>query len=74
MMWSWHGVSGWDWVWMSFMMVAFWGLIGLGIYALVRTTRHEHPSVDPKQVLAERFARGEISRLQYEEDRKRLAS
>jgi putative membrane protein len=67
MLWWNHG--GWgagDWLAMSFMMILFWGLLVLWLVRsnrrdLVRTDR---PTGDPAQradeVLAERFARGEI--------------
>ena len=55
-------------------MVLFWALIVAGIVALVifvsgdRRTRQQPPS--PEQILAARFARGEISEPEY---RDRLA-
>lgn len=65
-MWHW----GWGW-WMGFGMVAFWVLVGLAIWFLVR------PSVPrergPEEILAERFARGEVSAEEYEERRRVLA-
>ena len=64
-MWHW----GWGW-WMGFGMVLFWVVVGLAIWLLVRGG--QAPSSggpEPKEILAERFARGEISEEEYEERR-----
>lgn len=74
MMWWWHGASGWDWWWMSLMMVVFWGFIAFVAYAVVRGARHEHQHQTPEEILAQRFARGEITRDEYEDSRKLLVS
>ena len=60
--------TGWG-IFMSFVMLAFWGgIIGLLVY-VVRQVVRGHPqhsnSVDPKQILAERLARGEINEDEY---------
>ena len=69
MMWGWHGWNWWGWLAMSLSMVAFWGLIIWGIVALFRGSgwnwpRNDRP--DPEQILAERFARGEIDEEEYQ--------
>ena len=67
-MWHW----GWGW-WMGFGMVVFWVVVGLVIWALVRGG--QAPSSggsEPKDILAERFARGEISEEEYDERRRVL--
>ena len=71
MMWSWEG-SGWDWVWMSIMMVAFWALIAAAVYAVIRAVANDNrgsgaaaPPQTPEAILAERFARGEIDADEY---------
>ena len=72
MMW-WNG-SGWAWLWMSVVMVSFWGGIGALIFWIVRSgqatrvTRHE-----PEAILAQRFAHGEISAQEFEERKQVLA-
>jgi len=66
MMWGWNGWSWWGWVLMSLSMVGFWGLVIWGIVALFRRSgdgRRERP--DPEQILAERFAAGEIDEEEY---------
>jgi putative membrane protein len=55
--------AGW-WILMAFMMVAFWGLVIVGIVWLVRTLTAEHPGdggETPIEVLDQRLASGEIS-------------
>jgi putative membrane protein len=70
----WH--DGWgsgQWIAaISVMMVVFWGLIVVGVVALVRSTRadgHTHApptrSNDARRILDERFARGEIDADEY---------
>lgn len=68
---------GWGWgAWfaMSVMMIVFWGLVIAGIVVLVRSlggTRQDHrPGPDggrtsAEELLAERFARGEIDEDEY---------
>ena len=50
-------------------MVVFWALIVGGIVALVvylvGDRRNQQPPTSPDQILAERFARGEITETEY---------
>ncbi|MFD8495802.1 SHOCT domain-containing protein [Amycolatopsis sp. NPDC059657] len=79
MFWYGNGMSGWGYVLMTVGMVLFWGLVIFGVVALVRylarsSQRPEGlgaPRPTPEQVLAERFARGEIDEQEY---RSRLAT
>jgi putative membrane protein len=66
-------MSGWGWVGMTLSSVLFVGLLVLGGLLLVRATRRqERPTTSsPEQVLAERYARGDIDE---EEFRRRLAT
>jgi putative membrane protein len=51
--------GGWGWVVMSLMMLLFWGgLIGLAVWAVLASRRDRRA---PEDVLAHRFARGEIT-------------
>ena len=66
--------SGWMWILGTIMMLAIVALIGVGIWALLRSqSRHtsEAGVVDAtasaRAILAERFARGEISAEEYRE-------
>ncbi|MFC5993289.1 SHOCT domain-containing protein [Pseudonocardia hispaniensis] len=66
-------MSGWGYALMTVSMVLFWALIILGVIALVRyLARGDRsgeqaaaPQATPEQVLAERFARGEIDEQEY---------
>lgn len=73
MMWG-NGGWGWaGWLLMSVSMVVFWTLVGYGIYWLVRASQksseHTH-GPDADDILADRFARGEISAEEYQERKK----
>lgn len=65
---GWFGM-GFGWVF----MILFWGLILLGIAALVRwlvAGRSADPGTEGKtaiEILRERYARGEIGRDEYEQ-------
>jgi putative membrane protein len=71
-MWWWPGgPGGWGWIAMTISMLLFWGVLVLGGIALVRvlnrpSSRPESPLPStPEQVLADRFARGEIGEDEY---------
>lgn len=77
MLWYDHDMGWWGYAGMGIGMVLLWALIIVGIIALVRyatTDRRTPPSPapgpTPEQVLADRFAHGEISETEY---RDRLA-
>ncbi|MFD4973210.1 SHOCT domain-containing protein [Streptomyces sp. NPDC058424] len=84
MMWY-DGGWGWGWLFMAIFMVLFWALVIAGVVALVRYlagSHHGHPSGPlssgesgwggrrAEDLLAERFARGEIDEDEY---KRRLA-
>lgn len=80
MFWSDH-MSGWGYAGMGLGMVLFWVLVIVGIVALIRYTGGSAPAQparpslysgreSPEQMLAARFARGEIDETEY---RTRLA-
>ena len=76
MFWTDHDVSGWGWVAMALAMVIFWGLLIALTVLLVRWMHRSAPPApsarpSPEQLLAERFARGEIDEEEY---RRRLAA
>ena len=80
MFWYDHNMGWWGYAGMGIGMVLFWGLLILGIVALVRYGISDRrdvppqpltpPPPSPEQILADRFARGEISETEY---RDRLA-
>jgi putative membrane protein len=67
-----NGMGGWGMVLMTVSSLLFWGLVIAGIVTLVRYTgRGGQPATQanhgptPQQVLADRFARGEIDEDEY---------
>jgi putative membrane protein len=77
MFWSDHDMSGWGYTAMVIGMVLFWALIIVGIIALIRfstgaTQTRAIPAYppyneSPEQLLASRFARGEIEESEYQQ-------
>lgn len=72
MWWYGNGMGGWGYVLMTVSMVLFWGLVIFGVIALVRYLGRQDRSVaaprpTPEQVLAERFAQGQIDEPEYRE-------
>jgi putative membrane protein len=71
MWWYGPGMSGWGYALMTVSMVLFWALIIFGVFALVRylarSDRDGAARLTPEQLLAERFARGEIDGPEYHE-------
>jgi putative membrane protein len=69
MFWYGNGVNGWGYALMAVGMVVFWGLLILAVVALVRypgrAAQSTAPRLDAEQVLAERFARGDIDEPEY---------
>jgi len=68
-MWWWHdgyGMAPWGWVLMAVSTLVFWGLI---IWAVVTVAHRIAPSgrreSSAREILDERFARGEIDEEEY---------
>ena len=79
-MWDFAG-HGWGWVGIGMVhMLLFWALIILAIVALVRYLSGESSESSretnkaPLDILKERYARGKIEKLDYEEKRRELRS
>jgi putative membrane protein len=62
-------MTGWGWVGMTLSSILFIALLVLGGMLLIRATRQADrpadPARSPEQLLAERFARGELSDEQF---------
>jgi putative membrane protein len=76
MFWTDHDLTGWAWVAMTVGMIVFWGLLITLAVVLVRGLNRPAdqaygPRPSPQQLLAERFARGEIDEEEY---RRRLGA
>lgn len=75
MWWYGDGMNGWGYALMTISMVVFWALVIYGVVLLARYLgRSDRPAggrPTPEDLLAERFARGEIDEPEY---RQRLDS
>jgi len=74
-MWYMHDFGGWWMLFGGIWMFIFWGgLIGLIIWGITRLTRRDVSMVkhDPLDVARERYARGEITRKEFEQIKKDL--
>jgi putative membrane protein len=74
MYWYGSGIGGWGYALMTISMILFWGAVIYGIVALIRYARRDGPQgrepaqpPAPEQLLAERFARGEIDEEEYQQ-------
>jgi len=66
-----NGVGWGGWVLMALVMAAFWGLVVYALLALFRSastagTGRDDAAADPRSILDERLARGEIELDDYE--------
>ena len=64
----WDHDPGWGgWLMMTIGMGSFWILLAVLVYALLRNGRHESArSPGAREILQERFARGEIDAEEYQ--------
>lgn len=74
MFWYGHNMGGWGYAGMAIGMFLFWALVLGGIVALIRVAggdqRNRTPAPtepDAQQVLAVRFAQGDITEAEYRE-------
>ncbi len=81
MMFDGYGYGGPGFFGMGFGMLLFWGLLVVGLVVLVRWlagTGSNRRDTDPSpnatalEILAQRYARGEIDRTEYEQKRRDL--
>lgn len=64
----WDG-GGWMWLWWTLMMLFWVAVIGLAVFWIARAPQSSRDSGDDraKEILAERYARGELSTEEYRE-------
>lgn len=75
MFWYDHDMGGWGYAGMGVGMVLFWALLIVGIVALIRVSSRDSAGTAkmpppryypaPEEILADRFARGEIDEADY---------
>lgn len=78
MMWGWYDGMGWWMVFGMILFVVFWGgIIALIIWGVSRVTRGSSGSTqnrsDALEIAKVRYARGEITREQFEQIKKDLS-
>jgi len=67
------GAAGFSWAWMGFMML-FWVAVFVVLVVVGFRLLSRHDGGSALDTLKQRLAKGEISRDEYEQDRKLLAS
>ena len=71
MMWNYDGMGWVGWLIMAVTALAFWALVVFAVVALFRGTRTDttcsrhSEDFDARQILDQRFARGEIDAAEY---------
>jgi putative membrane protein len=73
-MWWSGGPSWWVWPIMTFVMVAFWGAAAWVVVVAVRSAQTRTEARRPEEILAERFAQGEIDEAEYQQRRTAMRS
>ena len=68
-MWFMHDFGGWGMLFGGIWMLVFWGgLIALIVWGITRLTKHESTTkYTPLEIAKERYARGDISKEQFEQ-------
>ncbi|MBI5430146.1 MAG: SHOCT domain-containing protein [Nitrosomonadales bacterium] len=78
MMSDWNGFWGWGMGFGFIFMLLLWGLVILGIAALIQwlmtqsSPSHNPHNKSPLEIAQERYARGEIDREEYEQKKRDL--
>lgn len=69
-----YGMGGWGWIFMSLGTLAFLGLIALVVWAVLRTSNSGNSGArsapdggSAREILAQRYARGEIDDQEYQQ-------
>jgi len=74
-MWYMHELGGWGMLWGGLLMLVFWGgFISLVVWGIIRLTRRDEKATRnaPLEIAKERYARGEITKEQFEQIKKDL--
>ena len=73
-MWYMHDFGGWGMLFGGLFMVVFWGgFIALIIWGINKLTKRDtYNTHSPMEIAKERYARGEITREQFEQIKKDL--
>ena len=72
-MWYMHDVSGWWMVFGGIGMLIFWGgLVALIIWGIKKFSGRDNNNQSPLDIARKRYARGEISRDEFEQLKKEL--
>jgi len=74
-MWYMHEGMGWWMVFGGAWMIMFWGgIIALVVWGITKLSRRNgsYPKHDPIYIAKERYARGEVSRKEFEQLKKDL--
>ena len=67
---GWDG--GWMWLWGTLMMLTWVAIIAAAVWLIIRSVRGDGDSRRAREVLDERFARGELTVEEYRERREAL--
>ncbi len=74
-MWYMHDFSSWGMLWGGIWMFLLWGgLIAFVVWGIIRLTRRDDKTTknNPLDIAKERYARGEITKEQFEQIKKDL--
>ena len=75
-MWYWGSMGWWMWLGMALIVVFWGGIIALIVWGVKKATEHRGPEPtgrSPLDIAKERYARGEISKEQFEQIKKDLS-